>query len=101
MSLIDIPLGTTVLAINGNDITMSSISNITVSGSNDLDVNFVSPELEDSTTWSSYKSETPSEISGHIFLRSVPKIFEAKFCFLAAIQFIFPLKVLISPLWQR
>jgi hypothetical protein len=56
----NIPNTTTVLAISGNDITMSNVS-VFSSSSSDNDVNFVSPDLEDSTTWSNYKSGTPSE----------------------------------------
>ena len=58
--LYGLPLNTTVLAINGNDITMSSVSS-SASSTLDIDVNFISPNKPDSTTWSNYKSQTPSE----------------------------------------
>jgi len=58
--LFGIPLTTTVLAISGNNITMSNVSAVSSTGI-DIDVNFISPDIIDSDTWSSYKSGTPSE----------------------------------------
>ena len=52
--------GATVLAISGNDITMSKVSALGGSSA-PFDVYFISPDIEDSTTWSNYKSGTPSE----------------------------------------
>jgi hypothetical protein len=59
-NLLNIPATTTVLAISGNDITMSNISTFS-SGILDYDVNFTSPDTIDSDTWSNYKSGIPSE----------------------------------------
>ena len=47
------------------------------------------------------ESETPSKIRGLIFLNSFEKYFESEIRALAFIQLTFPLRVLISPLWQR
>tara|TARA_R110001606_G_scaffold356953_1_gene508386 strand:- start:2329 stop:3714 length:1386 start_codon:yes stop_codon:yes gene_type:complete len=62
--LYGLPLNITVLAINGNDITMSGISGISsISSLNDF--NFISPNKPDSTTWSNYKSGQSNEITHH------------------------------------
>jgi hypothetical protein len=50
----------TVLAISGNNITMSEVSLLGGSGVTH-DIYFISPDIEDSTTWSNYKSQVPSE----------------------------------------
>jgi len=52
--------GTTVVAINGNNITVSNEMKPLYSTGTTFDVNFISP-ISDSDTWSSYKSATPSE----------------------------------------
>ena len=59
--LYGLPLNNTVLAINGNDITMSSVSTLSSATLSTSDFNFISPNKPDSTTWSNYKSQAPSE----------------------------------------
>ena len=55
-----IAAGTTVVAINGNDITMSNkMGSLYVAGTA-LDINFISP-VSDSDTWADYKAHVPSE----------------------------------------
>ena len=54
-----IPPGTTITAINGDNITLSNTT-VAVSALSTIDINFISP-ISDSDTWGNYKSNTPSE----------------------------------------
>ena len=58
-SVLHIPAGTTVVAINGTSVTMSNPIAPAYVGQA-IDVNFISP-TSNSDTWDSYKSGTPSE----------------------------------------
>ena len=55
-----IAAGTTVVAINGNDITMSNKMGPLYATGTTLDINFISP-ISNSDTWNNYNSATPSE----------------------------------------
>jgi len=57
-NLVEIPSGTIITAINGNNITLSKTTVVT--GLTTIDINFISP-ISDSDTWRNYKSATPSE----------------------------------------
>jgi len=53
--------GTTVTDVNGAVITISNLTSSTFAASGNTEFTFISSELKDSDTWSSYKSATPSE----------------------------------------
>ena len=56
-----LPPGTTVTDVNGAVITVSNPSIIAFNAAANTEFIFISSELKDSDTWSSYKSGTPSE----------------------------------------
>ena len=54
------PIGTTVTNVHDTTIVVSSIPDNTVAVTAS-EITFISTDLQDSTTWSNYKSSTPSE----------------------------------------
>jgi len=55
------PIGTVVTNVFGNTIVVDQLPDTPVIPANAQDITFVSPDLKDTDTWSSYKSATPSE----------------------------------------
>jgi hypothetical protein len=55
-----VPVGTTVVDVNGSVITMSTIVNAVFSPGGNTEFTFTSPDA-DTDTWANYKSSTPSE----------------------------------------
>ena len=55
------PIGTVVTNVYTNTIVVDQLPDTPVIPSNAQDITFVSPDLKDTDTWSSYKSATPSE----------------------------------------
>jgi hypothetical protein len=53
--------GTTVTDVNGAIITISNTTSLLINPGGNTEFTFISSELKDSDTWSSYKSGTPSE----------------------------------------
>jgi hypothetical protein len=54
-------IGTVVTNVYGNTIVVNQLPNTIVMPNNAQDVTFVSPDLKNTDTWSSYKSAAPSE----------------------------------------
>jgi len=55
------PAGTVVTNVYGSTIVVNNNADTIVIPNNAQDVTFISPDLKDTDTWSSYKSATPSE----------------------------------------
>ena len=56
-----LPAGTTVTDVNGAVITISNAMSVNFNEAANKEFTFISSELEDSDTWSNYKSQTPNE----------------------------------------